>query len=153
MDTFFQEIISRLEKLHDEIREAVNGLPQEALDWVPGSEMNSIGILLAHVAGSEKYWLGEVIAGSGSERDRAAEFETIGVPVDKLLTRLDDSLQYCREVLANFGIDDLHATRISPRDGRQVTLGWSLAHGLEHIAQHCGHIQVTRQFWALQTNR
>jgi len=146
METFYQEFLSRLEKLHGEIREAAEDLSPKALDWVPGHEMNSIGILLAHLAGAEKYWLGEVVAGAGSARDRSAEFKSRDVPVEELLARLDDSLRYCRNVFEGLKIEDLQASRISPRDGRQVTVGWSLAHGLEHTAQHCGHIQITRQF-------
>ena len=151
METYYQEILDLLERLHGEIHTAVKGLSQEAVDWAPGPEMNSMGVLLAHMAGSEKYWLGEVVAAAGSERDRAAEFATQGVPLEALLARLEDSLRFCRGVLAGLKIADLPAPRISPRDGRQVTVGWALAHGLQHIGQHCGHLQVTRQFYDLSS--
>jgi hypothetical protein len=37
--------------------------------------------------------------------------------------------------------------RVSPRDGKQVTVGWALLHPLQHTGQHVGHIQVLVQQW------
>ena len=151
MKPFFQEIISIVENLHREIQAAVESLSQAGLDWVPGPEMNSLGVLLAHIAGAERNWMGEVISGEGSSRIRAAEFETKGASLEDLLARLESSLDYCRRVFEDLTLEDLAAIRVSPRDGREVTVGWALAHGLEHTAQHSGHIQVTRQMWERQS--
>ena len=34
--------------------------------------------------------------------------------------------------------------RVSPRDGRKVTVGWALLHPLQHTGQHVGHIEMLR---------
>lgn len=153
MELYFQVILERLEKLHGEISSTVKGLPTDALDWIPGPEMNSIGVLLAHIAGAERYWLRDIIAEQGSERVRETEFETYGISAEELLSRLDENLINIRLVLEGLKLEDLPATRISPRDGRKFTIGWCLAHGLEHTAQHTGHIQISRQFLDLIQNR
>ncbi|NIU62141.1 MAG: DUF664 domain-containing protein, partial [Gammaproteobacteria bacterium] len=32
-------------------------------------------------------------------------------------------------------------------DGREFRVSWSLLHALDHVAQHTGHVQITRQLW------
>ncbi len=147
MQPFAEDFLNILAALHAEIERAVEGLPAEALDWVPGPGINALGVLLAHVAGAERYWLGDVIAAEPSNRDRAAEFRTSGVDLAVLQDRLAASLAYARGVLDRLVLEDLEAPRTSPRDGRRVTVAWCLAHTLEHTAVHTGHITLTRQWW------
>ena len=118
-----------------------------ALDWVPGPEMNSLAVLVTHVAGSERYWVGDVIASEPSDRDRPAEFRTSGLDAETLKSRLAGSLAYIRGVLERLVFQDLEAIRTSPRDNHQLTVAWCLAHSLTHTATHMGHIQLTRQLW------
>ncbi len=49
-------------------------LPPEVLDWKPGSEMNSLSVLIVHLTGAERYWVGDVVKRDASARDRNAEF-------------------------------------------------------------------------------
>lgn len=60
MDTLFVEMIARLNTVHRIIEEAVADLPDEAMDWVPAPNLNSLGVLLAHTLASERYWIGDV---------------------------------------------------------------------------------------------
>ena len=50
-------------------------------------------------------------------------------------------------IFAYLTLDDLEALRQSPRDGRQYTTAWALAHALEHTGIHVGHVQIIRQWW------
>jgi uncharacterized damage-inducible protein DinB len=147
MQLFAEESLNTFQTLHAEIGRAIEGLPQTALDWVPGPEMNSLAVLIVHVAGAERYWIGDVIAGEPSDRDRPAEFRTSGLDVETLKGRLAGSLAYVRGVLERLTLQDLETTRISPRDSRQFTVAWCLTHALAHTATHMGHIQLTRQLW------
>lgn len=45
MQTFFTNYLNNLQELHDEIRNVVKGLPQNALDWVYGTDINSLSVL------------------------------------------------------------------------------------------------------------
>lgn len=137
----------RLQALHEGIESAIEVLPLAALDWVPGPDMNSLGVLVTHVAGAERYWIGDVAGHDPSGRDRAAEFRTQGADAAALKTRLAETLAHSRAVLEKLTLPDLEARCVSPRDGRRFTVAWSLAHALEHTALHLGHIQLTRQLW------
>ena len=72
--TFFTDYLNLLEARHNEILEAIEGLPSAALDWSPGTDMNSISVLVFHLTGAERYWIGNVAAQDPKERDRDAEF-------------------------------------------------------------------------------
>ncbi len=147
METYFNDYFDHLQRLHAELEQVLDGLPQAALDWMPGEGMNSLAVLAVHVAGAERFWIGDVIAGESSRRDREAEFRTQGLDAGLIKERLSASLAYSRGVLEGLRVSDLQAMRASPRDGRQFSIGWSLAHILEHTALHLGHMQVTRQVW------
>jgi hypothetical protein len=69
------------------------------------------------------------------------------VGIDVLKKRLGDNLEYARNALNNFTIQDLEVTRVSARDGRTFTVAWALLHALEHTTLHLGQIQLTRQLW------
>lgn len=147
MQTFFVEYINLLQQRHNEILEALEGLPSGALDWSPGRDMNSISVLVFHLTGAERYWIGDVAAQDPKERDRDAEFRVHHVGMDVLKKRLDDNLEYARNALEKFTIQDLETTLISARDGRKFTVTWALLHALEHTTLHLGQIQLTRQLW------
>jgi uncharacterized damage-inducible protein DinB len=149
VEPFFADYLDRLEMLHADVQAAIQGLPQQALDWVPGPEMNSLSVLAVHLAGAERYWLGDVVTGQSSGRDRDAEFQVHGLRSKVLIERLADSLAYVRTVLSELSLQDLAQPHTSPRDGRLYTVGWALAHALEHTALHTGQIQLTRQLWDL----
>ena len=149
MNTFTNDYLERLDTLHHEINKAFEGLQQEALDWVPGQGMNSLAVLVFHTAGSLRYWIGDVAGDDPSGRDRPAEFLTRGVDLNALNGRLAESFAYAHDFLPTLRFEDLSSIRTSPLTNRQVTIGWALAHALEHTALHTGHIQLTRQLWDL----
>jgi uncharacterized damage-inducible protein DinB len=147
MQKFFTEYTSVLQQIYNEILEALEGLPSDALDWSPGPDMNSISVLVFHLTGAERYWIGDVAAQDPKERDRDAEFRVHDVGVDVLKQRLENNLEYARNALEKFTVQDLEATRVSARDGRTFTVAWALLHALEHTTLHLGQIQLTRQLW------
>ena len=147
MKTFFEEYLNILQTCHADILKALDGLPPAALDWIPGPDMNSISVLVFHLTGAERYWIGDVAAQDPTERDRDAEFKVHEVEVDVLKKRLTDNTEYARIALEKFTIQDLEATRVSARDGREFTVAWALLHALEHDTLHLGQIQLTRQLW------
>jgi len=134
-----------------EIECAIDGLPPSALDWVPGPDMNSLAALAVHVAGAQRYWIGDVVGRDPSGRDRAAEFQVRGLDATALKAHLAESLAHSRGVLEGLALSDLDAVRVSPRDGRKFPVPWCLAHALEHTALHLGHMHITRQLWEQST--
>lgn len=147
MNALFEAYLECMDTLHRQIKDTVEGLPQAALDWSPGPEMNSIAVLVAHTAGSERFWIVEVALGEYVGRDREAEFRTSGLDAAELQALLDRSLASARHALSQLSDSDLGQTR-TPAPGRKpVTLAWALMHALEHLGIHLGHIQVARQLW------
>jgi uncharacterized damage-inducible protein DinB len=147
MQPFFVDYLSNLQELHDEIRKAIKGLPQEALDWNFGTDTNSLSVLIVHLTGAERYWIGDVVADEPSGRDRDAEFKVRNMPEAALLQRLNTTENYLRKALETLSVQALDEKRISPRNGREITVSWALGHALKHTALHLGHIQIMRQLW------
>lgn len=150
MESFFKDYYNLLHKNHEDALLAIEGLPLAALDWVPGPDMNSFCVLIVHLTGAERYWIGDVVGEQPSGRVREEEFRAQGLDVEALKKRLTDSLEFAREILGKLTLQDLEGQRISPRDGHKVAVGWALAHALEHTALHVGHMQILRQCWDQQ---
>ena len=147
MSTFFDDLLGRFNELHADIVKAVDGLSSEALDWVPGPEMSSINMLVVHLTGAERYWIGDVALGDPSDRDRDKEFLAHGLSAFELKERLSAADGYARVALGSFSLPDPEADRKSPRNQKTFRVGWCLTHALEHSALHLGQIQLTRQLW------
>ena len=147
MRKFYEALLEELRLLHGEMHKALDTLPAEALDWTPGPDMSSLAVLVAHVAGSERYWVGDVVKGDPSFRNREAEFATKGLDAAALKQRLADLDAYEAAAFESLRIRDLDAWKVSPRDGRSVTGGWAVLHALEHTAVHVGHVEILVQQW------
>lgn len=150
MPQIILDFAERLTALHTELHRTLDELPDEALDWSPGPEINSVAVLITHLTGAERFWLGDIAAGEPSGRVRTAEFEVHHLTVADLKARLDNSMLYIRNLLPGLGLDDLDRLCTSPHHERPFTVGWCLLHVLEHTAEHTGHVQLMRQLWAQQ---
>ena len=144
---FYAALLDRFQDLHREARLALEALPPEAWDWRPSPGVNPLTVLIIHLAGAERFWIGDVVRGDSSQRDRAAEFEAHGLEAAALRQRLEQLDAYEAAVFAEMRLDDLDADCRSPRDGRQHSVAWALSHALEHTAVHVGQIQTLKQLW------
>jgi uncharacterized damage-inducible protein DinB len=147
MQTFFKEYLNLLQDCHNSIFEALEGLPPAALDWNPGPDMNSISVLVFHLTGAERYWIGDIAAQDLSDRDRDAEFRVHDVEMDVLKKRLADNIKYAARALDKMRLEDLEVSRARPGDGHEFTVAWAVLHALDHATLHLGQIQITRQLW------
>jgi uncharacterized damage-inducible protein DinB len=147
VEIFLQDVLSLMDKLHKDALLTFEDLPQEALDWTPGPDINSFCVLIVHMTGAERYWIGDVAGEQPSGRVREEEFQAQGLDHNTLRKRLADSLKFAHEILESLSLQDLERQRISPRNGQNFTVGWALSHALEHTALHVGHMQILRQWW------
>ena len=145
MQTFFKEYLKLLQDCHNNILKALDGLPQAAVDWTPGHDMNSISVLLVHIAGSTRHMVNMAIQ-TPSDRDREAEFIAQNLGMDILKQRLADNMEYIQRVVEKLSLQDLETTYILP-NGREYPVAWGLLHALDHATLHLGQIQLTRQLW------
>jgi uncharacterized damage-inducible protein DinB len=152
MSEFYDDLYNRFHEIHKDLLKAVDGLPDEALDWVPGTDANSINVLVVHLTAAERYWIGAAAMGEPSDRIRDEEFQAHGLTVEELKQRLNAADVYARQALPRFMLADLETVRKSLRSDKTFTVGWCLLHALEHSALHLGHIQLTRQLWEQKPN-
>ncbi len=151
-----QGYLTTLNELQDQMKSLLEGLPQEALDWRPiqgEGELatNSLGAIAAHVAGSETFFMKEVIGRQPIQRDREGEFATRGANVPALKARLDAAAKAAEEVLSPLNEGQLEEDR-KFRD-RSVKVRWAILRVIGHTGEHVGHMQLTRQLWLARSKK
>ena len=109
MQTFFTDYLNLLQQCHSDILQSLEALPPAALDWTPGQEMNSISVLVFHLTGAERFWIGDVAAQEPSNRDRDAEFRVHGTDMNILKKRLADNIEYARAIISEAEFEVVYA--------------------------------------------
>lgn len=147
MNALAAATLHRLEELHNSMKQVIATLPDEALDWSPAPEVNSVAVLVVHVCGSEAFWIGEKVGGTPVHRDRAAEFTVHGLERAVLVARLDAALEMAAGALAMLTLETLPQPAGVSSSGFAYDVAWALQHALEHVALHTGHVELMRQWW------
>lgn len=153
--------------LDDQLRRletALEGLPVAALEWQSAPGMNSIGMLVAHMALVEVWWirLAPVVTDSFQETDeRFREILGIGANDDGITEsgssfppalRGKGAAEYVallRTARASIGEvlrgwTDADLSRVIARPRGPVSWRWILYHVLEHFAGHFGQVLLIK---------
>lgn len=138
-----RDLHDNLAWLHDQIKAILDELEPEQLDWKPDPASNSIAQLVAHTADSQCHWIGEVVGGEATARDRETAFAVSGLDADALGALLDDALARSERALETVTPADLERRSFEGPAGLVTVMG-PLAHALEHTAIHTGHIELMR---------
>ena len=141
-------IVAALNELWTEMEQVVRSVPPRALTYKPGEGFNSISALVTHVTGSQKWWIGEILAGRDMHRDRDAEFRVEDSDPRVLEHGLKEAAALVNEVLGTVTADMLDQTRLYR--GQPVTVRSILIRVLAHTARHAGHIQIIRKLWVME---
>lgn len=141
-----QGVLAELKVLWDETEALVRRLPPEALIHKPLGGFNSISVLVTHLAGSQRWWTGEVVADRAMHRDRDAEFRAEEADPAVLVTRLHGAAELVREILGALPAETLDQTRLYR--GQPVTVRWILFRLVAHTARHVGQMQIIEKLWA-----
>lgn len=147
MHPILAEYLKLMESYYDVFSKTIAGLPVEALDWTPGSDMNSLAVLVVHTTGATSFLVGEIAGDIPTNRDRAGEFKTAGWDEAKLNGHLNKSLELVRAVVEKLTVDDLTKTRFNVERNRTYVYAEAIFHALDHTALHVGHAEITRQLW------
>jgi hypothetical protein len=134
----------------DELRSAVDGCTAEELNRRPtDGDTNALAVLVTHATLSTRSWLSLATGAALPERDRPAEFLVVVDDADAFMDRFDTIAGECRALLEGDVAFDPGATGTAPwnidRADEPVTSAWALLHALEHLREHVGHAQLTRQ--------
>ena len=138
-----RDLHANLAWLHDQIKAVLGELEPAHFDWKPDPASNSIAQIVAHTADSQCYWIGEVIGGEATGRDREHAFAVAGLDAAALGALLDDALARSERALEAVTPADLDRRSFEGPAGPVTVMG-PLAHALEHTAVHTGHIELMR---------
>jgi uncharacterized damage-inducible protein DinB len=137
----------------EELHAAIDGLPDEALNWKPaGEDTNTVAVLVTHVLHSTRSWISTAVAAPLPDRDRDSEFRVAAGRMADLLALLDDFGAQILALVNNAGDIDWAANRKahmrpSPDLPDYVPASFALLHAIEHFGQHVAHVSLTRQLW------
>jgi uncharacterized damage-inducible protein DinB len=141
------EYLYFLERAFDGMLDALGELREDEINTrppVPGA--NSPYAIVHHCVEVAEYWIGHVVAGRRTSRNREAEFSATG-SLDDLRGRIADVRRRLLDDLA--GADLQGEPKYPPAPGyegpeQQLTCAGVLLHVLEELAQHHGQVQLSR---------
>jgi uncharacterized damage-inducible protein DinB len=110
---------------------------------LPGA--NSPYVILAHCVGLTHFWIGEVLGGRQVNRDREAEFRARGTVAD-MRQHIQTLKQHLRQDITHVQGDQPLTVTLSGRYERMQNKrqGAILLHCYKELAQHHGHMDLTR---------
>lgn len=137
------------------LKEAIGGLPDEAFDWTPAPNTNSLTVLTRHCIAAARFFAGVAsgIPGSIAEYrrgDRAEAFRAMGGSAATLTAAIDAVMEEIGEIHANgtaahlaemIGWPD-EAPDMPTRTGLEI-----LVNGVGHLREHVGQAQLMRDLW------
>jgi uncharacterized damage-inducible protein DinB len=132
-----------IEDLRRQVLETVAPLDDAALNRRVPPLANTIGILLRHMAGSERYWVTEVAGGRPINRDRDAEFAAAPVSKADLVAEMERVRDESRAILESLTAADLlvEVEARRPRGVTRETRAGALLHVTQHLAYHLGQLR------------
>lgn len=139
----------------EEVREMADrwagDLGREAFWWVPGPEMNPIGGLLRHIAGSSLrllcYAVGEPIPDELRARAREELKPSPEVEPAQVLRQFHEEMARVQERIRGLSDADLAAQRVVGRQQVPAEAAFILHHLVEHAQHHMGQVIVLRKLW------
>ncbi|TMG02593.1 MAG: DUF664 domain-containing protein, partial [Chloroflexi bacterium] len=92
------------------------------------------------------------------DRDRDSEFRVAADDPAALLDLFDRMSSECttlfeRGQTADWGAIRRTQTRPDASDAIEVPAAWALLHAIEHLREHLGQMQLTRQLWDAQSEK
>lgn len=148
----------------EEIAELLADLPAEALLWKPFESSpwkgpaNSLGLIIAHALSSTVYllkraeWALERIDWKQVDGDEGRdEFGPANHDPAYMRGRALRVQSYVHQLLDSLSPADLDSSRPHARRPELLfSVRYDVIHAFEHLSQHIGHAQITRQLWALK---
>jgi hypothetical protein len=147
-DPTYEAAAEILQAQLEELRTAIDGCPADELNERPTDDANPLAVIVTHALGATRSWLSVATGAPLPARDRDAEFRFVADDPAAFLSWYDDAAGACRALLAADAPFEPARTGTAPwtdRPDEPVTAAWALLHALEHLSEHVGHAQLTRQ--------
>jgi uncharacterized damage-inducible protein DinB len=130
------------------LRTAVEGLTAEQLNSRLIDGTNPLGVLVEHALASTASWISLAVGAELPPRDRPAEFQVRVEDVTAFLADFDSRRAMCRRLLDGADAWDggrLGYARWTSEPDEPVSAAWALLHAVEHLSEHVGQAELTRQ--------
>lgn len=130
------------------LAEQLVSYPDERNLWMVGGQTkNAPGTLALHLVGNLEHFIGNVLGGTGYERDRDAEFGDRDVPREELLKRIDACRQTMSDTLGAMSDEQILAPypAESPMGLGDESAHTFLLHLTGHLSWHLGQIDYHRR--------
>lgn len=137
-----------LDRSFDALRTAVEGLSAEQLNSRLMDGTNPVAVIVEHALASTGSWISLAAGVELPPRDRPAEFEARVEDVTAFLADFDTRRSRCLRLLAEAEAFDGGRIGFAPwtsEPDEPVTAAWALLHALEHLSEHVGQAELTRQ--------
>jgi hypothetical protein len=145
-DLIVTSIIELYHAVHQNLRDVVASLDDDALNWVPAPQTNSIGTLVTHMLSSEGEMLRSV-CGLVVLRDRDEEFARHTYTREALLARIAAAEADLEALSRSLTADDLHAPRHRPNKPAPASGMFWLLRNYGHAREHLAHVELTVQWY------
>ncbi len=155
----------QLDDQYVRLRKAIEGLTVQQLEWQPHPGLNTIGMLLAHLAVVDVWWIVIAPQGQGSFDSAESIFKEIigiggdddGMPIKPdgrhaealggrsaadyfaMLDKARAAVHQALQGWSDSGLDELYTLR-----DRRISRSWTVYHVLEHYAAHFGQILLLK---------
>ncbi len=148
-ESYLQDIIALHQAAHQQLREEIAGLDSRALNWAPGPETSSIGVIITHVLGAEVEMLRNLLQ-IPTHRIRDDEFVAKAHEPETLEQKIASAEKDWQELAPRLGDSQLRA--VVPRPNKPVPqsgLFW-LVRNFGHLREHIAQIELTRQLYEMR---
>jgi DinB superfamily len=146
---FVQAFIEESHRLHEQLHANISGLSEDALNWKPPGETNSMATLIIHTLGSEADVL-RIVRGMPTDRNRDAEFDGNVRRAKELVEQIHEADALLDELAPGISGENLFIERIRPSAVRTKTpkkgIFW-LLNSYGHTREHLGHLELTSQLY------
>jgi hypothetical protein len=147
--SYSQDIIALHQAAHQQMREEIAGLDSAALNWTPGPETSSIGVIITHALGTESEMLRNLLR-IPTNRNRDDEFIAQVHEREALEQKIASAEKYWEELAPNLGESELRT--LVPRPSKPIPqsgLFW-LVRNFGHLREHIAQIQLTKQLYRMR---
>lgn len=126
-----------LQKLITELK----SYSHEAEIWSkPQGINNSAGNLALHLIGNLNHFIGAILGGTDYVRDREGEFSKQNIPLHKLVTDIESTIETIRQTLQKLTANQMEDTYPLEVFGKPLPTGYFLIHLSGHLSYHLGQV-------------
>ena len=124
----------------------LNAFTDETLIWktLPGVQ-NSAGNLSLHLIGNLNHFIGHILGKNDYTRDREAEFSLNGIPRNKMIDQIQETMVVIENVLTHLKTEELTIEFPIKLNNQQYRTDDFIQHLLIHLSYHIGQINYLRR--------